>query len=139
IGDLDRSRELSILRAELAQRTHDLFHLRHVYSWIGQLETLRGRWAEAEQWLTQQEQILEALQSPEPRAVLCAYRGVLRYLQGRFGEAEQEFRSVVDLLQPTGSGTLVWYLGWRGLALAELGQREEALACYTELLALADA
>jgi DNA-binding CsgD family transcriptional regulator/tetratricopeptide (TPR) repeat protein len=139
IGDLDRSRELSILRAEYAQRTHDLFHLRHVYSWIGQLETLRGRWANAEQWFRQQEQVLAALQSPEPHAALHAYRGALRYLQGRFGAADQEFRQVVELLQPTGSGTLVWYLGWRGLVLAELGQRDAALACYTELFSLADA
>lgn len=139
IGDLNRSRELSILRAELARRTQDLFHLRHVYAWIGQLETLQGRWAEAEQWFAQQEPIVEGLQSPEPRAALCAYRGVLRYLQGQFEQAEQEFRHVVELLHPTGSATLVWHLGWHGLVLAELGRRDQALDCYMELHSLADA
>ncbi|MBC8163973.1 MAG: hypothetical protein H7Z42_22415, partial [Roseiflexaceae bacterium] len=139
MADLQRSRELSLLRAELAGRTRDLFHLRHVYAWIGQLATLQGHWAEAEQRFAQQEQILEGLQSPEPRAALWAYRGSLRYLQGRFNEAEQEFRHVVELLHPTGSGTLVWHLGWQGLVLAELGRRDQALNCYTELHTLADA
>jgi predicted ATPase/DNA-binding CsgD family transcriptional regulator len=137
-ADLDRSCAVSVLRAELARRTQDLFHLRHVYSWIGQLETLRGRWAEAERWFAQQEPIVEGLQSPEPRASLKAYRGILLYYQGRFGEAEQELREVVEMLRPTGSGTVVWYFGWLGLILVELGRRDEALGCYTELHALAE-
>jgi tetratricopeptide (TPR) repeat protein len=112
-GDLQRSIELSLRRAELARRTHDLFQLRHVYSWIGLLETLRGRWAEAGQSFA--------------------------YYQGRFTEAEQEFRDAVALVRPTGSGALVWFLGPLGLALAELGRRDEALARLTELHALAGA
>jgi DNA-binding CsgD family transcriptional regulator len=102
-------------------------------------DALQGRWAEAEQRFAEQEPIVEALQSPEPRAALRAYRGILRYLQGHFEAAEQEFRQVVELLQPTGSGTLVWHLGWYGLILAELGWRDEALECYRQLQALADA
>jgi ATP/maltotriose-dependent transcriptional regulator MalT len=136
-GDLDRSREVSLLRAELAQRTQDLYHLRHVYAWIGVLNTIQGRWTEAEQQFARQAQIVEGLQSPEPRASLLAFRGVFHYLQGCFGEAEHAFRQVVELLEPTGSATLVWYLGWRGLVLAELGQRDEALSCCTQLHALA--
>lgn len=138
-GDLNRSRELSIMRAQLAQRTQDPFHLRHVYAWLGFQETLQGRWAEAERWFAEREPIVDVLQSPEPRAALWAYRGVLRYLQGQFEEADQEFRRVVELLHPTGSGTLVWHLGWHGLVLAELGRGAEALNCYEELHALADA
>jgi predicted ATPase/DNA-binding CsgD family transcriptional regulator len=138
MADLEHSRELSLLRAELARRTQDLFHLRHVHAWIGQLATLQGRWAEAEQRFAQQEHILEGLHSPEPHATLHGYRGVLRYFQGQFDAADQQFRQVIELLQPTGSGTLVWHLGWRGLALAELGRRDEALGCFTELRRLAD-
>jgi ATP/maltotriose-dependent transcriptional regulator MalT len=139
LGDMNRSCELSILRAELARRTQDLFHLRHVYAWIGMQKTLQGRWAEAEHWFGEQEPIVEALQSPEPRAALGAYRGMLRYFQGRFDEAEQELRQVTELLKPTGSGTLVWYLGWHGLVLAELGRRDAALECYAQLDGLAEA
>jgi DNA-binding CsgD family transcriptional regulator len=63
---------------------------------------------------------------------------VLLYLQGQFDAADQQFRQVIELLQPTGSGTLIWHLGWHGLALAELGRRDEALGCFTELRRLAD-
>lgn len=137
MGDLERSRAVSFLRAEFAARTHDMFHLRHVFSWIGFQEMLQGRWSEAEERFAEQEQILEGHQSPEPRAVLHAYRGLLRYFQGRFSEGDQELGHGLDLLRPTGSGAHVWYLGWRGQILAELGRRDEALACFTELQALA--
>jgi predicted ATPase/DNA-binding CsgD family transcriptional regulator len=139
LGDMNRSRELSILRAELARRTEDLFHLRHVYSWIGIQETLQGRWAAAEQWFAEQEPIVDALQSPEPRATLSGYRGVLHYLRGEFVRADQEFGQVVELLRQSASGTLVWHLGWQGLVLAELGRRDQALECYRTLRRLADA
>jgi DNA-binding CsgD family transcriptional regulator/tetratricopeptide (TPR) repeat protein len=137
-AETERSIWASVLRAELAQRTQDLFHLRDVYSWIGLQEALRGKWPEAEQRFAQQEPIVEGLPTPEPRAELRSNRGILRYLQGRFAEAEAELRAAVDLLRPTG-GTLVWCLGWQGQALAELGRRDEALDCFAELHALADA
>jgi predicted ATPase len=41
-ADLDRARAVSLLRAELAQRTQDLFHLRHVYAWIGLQDVNQG-------------------------------------------------------------------------------------------------
>jgi predicted ATPase/DNA-binding CsgD family transcriptional regulator len=138
-GDIDRSREISFLRADLAQRTQDPFELRHVYSWAAFMEVQRGRWAEAERLFAQQEPIVEHLESPEPRATLLAWRGVLHSYQGRFAEAAQEYREAVDLLRPTGSGTLVWHLGRLALILAELGHGGEALALLTELRALADA
>ena len=137
-GDYERSREVSLLRAELARRSQDFFHLRHVYSWIGHLDTLQGRWAEAEHRFAQQEQIVEGLPSPEPRATLRLHRGILRYFRGRFVEAEQELRAVDDLLRPAGRAGLVWHLGWLGQVLAELGRQDEALGCLTELHALAD-
>jgi DNA-binding CsgD family transcriptional regulator/tetratricopeptide (TPR) repeat protein len=136
-GDVGRSRELTLLRAELAGRTHDPFTLRHVYSWLGQLAVLQGLWSEAEQLFAQQDDLLAGLPSPEPHAILRAQRGLLRYYQGRFDEAEREYRAAIALVQPTGSGTRVWYLGPFGLILAELGHRDEALACFSDLQALA--
>jgi ATP/maltotriose-dependent transcriptional regulator MalT len=138
-ADLDRSREVSLLRAELARRTQDPFHLRHVYAWLGLQDVVQGRWAEAEQWFARQEPVVDGLPAPEPRASLRAFRGMLRYYQGRFEEAEREYRDAVEQVRPTGSGTLVWYLGGLGLVLAELGQRDEALGYLMELHALADA
>jgi DNA-binding CsgD family transcriptional regulator len=64
---------------------------------------------------------------------------MLRYYRGQFEEAEREHRDAVALVRPTGSGTLLWYLGQLGLILAELGRRDEALSCLAELHALADA
>jgi predicted ATPase/DNA-binding CsgD family transcriptional regulator len=137
-GDLERSRAVSLVRAELARRTQDVFHLRHVYSWIGFQELLQGRWAEAERYFAQQEPVLDGLQGPEPHAALHAYRGLLHYFQARFAEGERELRAAFDLLRPTGSGTRLWYLGWHGQVLAELERRDEALACFAELEALAE-
>jgi ATP/maltotriose-dependent transcriptional regulator MalT len=122
----------------MARRTHDIFHLRHVYSWIGLLETLQGRWAEAEASFAQQEQIIEGLQSPEPRASLQLGRAIVHYYLARLAEAEHDLRDVIEALRPTGSPTLIWYLGWWGQILAELGRREEALTCFTELQALGE-
>ena len=139
LGDLDRSRQFSLLRAELAQRTQDLFHLRHVYAWVGFNEAQQGHWHEAEHYFMRQAEIVEGLSSPEPRATLRAYRGAAHYFQGRFQAAEQEYRQAIDLIRPTGSGALVWFLGRQALILAELGRREEALAGLDELYGLAEA
>jgi DNA-binding CsgD family transcriptional regulator/tetratricopeptide (TPR) repeat protein len=138
IGDLERSRELSLRRLDLADRTHDPFELRHVYSWIGGLEMLQGRWSEAERWFVQQESALEGLQTPEPLATLRANQGTLHYYRGQFAEAERAHSEAVALIRPMRLGQLVWYLGRLGLVLAEQQRREEALQCFAELQALAD-
>jgi predicted ATPase/DNA-binding CsgD family transcriptional regulator len=137
-GDFEQSRALSLQRAAQARRTQDLFHLRHVYAWLGFQDTLQGRWDDAERWFAEQAPVVEVLPSPEPRATLLTYRGVLHYLQGAFDAADELLRTVVALLKPTGSGTLVWHLGWHALVLAELGQHDEALRCLAELQRLSD-
>jgi DNA-binding CsgD family transcriptional regulator/tetratricopeptide (TPR) repeat protein len=136
-GDVDRSYAVSLLRAQLAERTHDPFALRHVYSWLGGMETLRGRWPEAEAMFARQGRVLEGLEGPEPHAILRAFRGLQHYYQGQFEEAALVYQGAVDLVRPTGSGTLLWYLGGLGLTLIELGRRDEALRCFAELHALA--
>jgi predicted ATPase/DNA-binding CsgD family transcriptional regulator len=137
LPDLDKSIEISRLRASLARRSHDVFHLRHVYSWIGLQEVLQGRWSLAERSFREQETIIEGLQSPEPFAALQLARCIMHYLRANFAEAEQQLGEVLQMLRPTGSGTLVWYLGWYGLILAELHRPDEALACLDELDLLA--
>jgi predicted ATPase/DNA-binding CsgD family transcriptional regulator len=132
-GDTNRSYEVSLLRIRLAQRTHDPFQVRHVYAWLGMVETQRGKWAEAEQWFAKQEEVLEGLQSPEPHAMLQAFRGHLCFFQGRFEEAAEALRHAVEQVRPTGSGALVWFLGPLGLVLVEMGQRDEAIDCFREL------
>ena len=137
-GDYERSRKVSLLRAELARRSQDFFHLRHVYSWIGHVDTLLGKWRDAQHWFAQQEQVIAGLQSPEPWASLHLARGIMLYFQARSAEAEQELRAVDDLVRPVGRAGLVWHLGWLGRTLAELGRYNDALDCLTELHALAE-
>jgi predicted ATPase/DNA-binding CsgD family transcriptional regulator len=137
-ADVAQSIEISRLRASLAQRTQDVFHLRHVYSWIGLQHALQGRWADAEQSFAEQERIVEGLPSPEPRAAIELGRGIMHYFQGRFVEGAQRLSEIVEFLRPTASTTIVWYLGWYGLHLVELGRDDEALACLAEAYALAD-
>jgi DNA-binding CsgD family transcriptional regulator len=87
---------------------------------------------------SEQDSIIVGLQSPEPHASMRLARGIMFYLQARFDEAEREFHDVVDLLRPTASSTLVWHLGWHGLVLTELGRAGEAIARFSELVALAE-
>jgi DNA-binding CsgD family transcriptional regulator/tetratricopeptide (TPR) repeat protein len=138
IPDLDRSRAVSLQRANLARRSQDVFHLRHVYSWIGLQDVLRGRWTEAEEWLTKQEDVLQGLHSPEPIAALQLSRCIMRYLRGDFVKAEQDLASVIEMLRPTASSTLLWYLGWHGLVLAEMERVGEATARFDELEVIAE-
>jgi tetratricopeptide (TPR) repeat protein/DNA-binding CsgD family transcriptional regulator len=138
-GNSDRSLEISLVRAQLAQRTQDPFLLRHVYAWIGINHTQLGHWAEAERMYDLQAQHVDSLVSPEPRALLHSYRGLHLYLRGQFAEAEVEQRQGIELLRPTASGTLSWHLGRFGLSLAELGRIPEALQCFEELAPLARA
>jgi DNA-binding CsgD family transcriptional regulator/tetratricopeptide (TPR) repeat protein len=138
-GDVNRAREVQFLRLDLARRTGDLYQLRHVDASLALLEMGQGRWAEAERFLARQEQILEDIQSPEPRATLHMERGMLHHFQGRFDEAERECRAAVDLVRAAAAGALIWFLGPLGLALAELGRRDDARDCFAESQALAEA
>lgn len=64
-------------------------------------------------------------------------RGWVAYWTGSFEEAVEELREAVGLLRAIGPGTLVYYLGPLGLALAAAGDRGGADAVAEELLALA--
>jgi DNA-binding CsgD family transcriptional regulator len=136
-GNLVRSRDLTLQRLQLAERTHDPFEFRHVYSWLGVLETLQGRWSEADAWFARQERALAGLQTPEPLATLRAGQGLLHYYLGQFDRAERAYRETIALLQPINPGSLVWYLGRLALVLIEMEAREEAVNCLAELQELA--
>jgi DNA-binding CsgD family transcriptional regulator len=69
--------------------------------------------------------------------MLLAYRGQFYYLQGRFEKAVAAYRNAIEQIRPTGSGAILWFLGPLGLVLAESGQRDTAIDCFSELETLA--
>ena len=73
-GDLQASVDVTLVREQAALRTQDLYQLRHVPGWLAQMAIFRGDWAEAERWLEQAQQVVDRLESPEPRAIAPARR-----------------------------------------------------------------
>ncbi len=118
---------------EAAQRSHDLYHLRHIYSMQAIGHIFGGRWAEAEQVLAQAQAVVEQLASPEPAAFLEVIHGMMAYYRGDYAAAEAALVKATASLRAIGPGALVWYLGWLGMAQAAQGKREAAQACRAEL------
>ncbi len=139
LGDLQRSWQLTDLRQELAERTHDLFLMRHVDSWKANMCVARGDWTQAEQLLARAEAVAEQLGSPEPLMLARWIGGRLAYYRGDLELAVGKLDAAVGMVRSASSGTLVWYLGGLAIALAELGQREKALAALAELEEIVDA
>lgn len=139
LGEIDRSAEANERRAELAQRSHDLFQLRHVDVWRGHLAMSRGEWAAAEAALDRAATLAARLGSPEPIMVARWFRGNLRYYQGRLEEARQDVSAALADVRAQGWGTLIWYVGGTARTLAELGRVSEAVVLFEELEALAGA
>jgi hypothetical protein len=74
-------------RVELAQRAHDQYQLRHVYSWGIFMGTVLGEWSAAETMFALQLPIVERLLGQEPSAFLHVCRGFYLYHRGRYEEA----------------------------------------------------
>jgi tetratricopeptide (TPR) repeat protein len=137
-GDLEKSREISVLRAEFAQRTHDLFQLRHVYSSMGVCLVLQAKWAEAQEWFAREQEIVDALDTPEPRADSLLTWAMLHCYTGHFQDAERALHEAVTLLRPVAPATLIWHLGWLAQTLTMLGRDTEAIDASRELEVLVE-
>jgi DNA-binding CsgD family transcriptional regulator/tetratricopeptide (TPR) repeat protein len=135
-GAIERSRQTTLRRLEFAQRCRDPFQLRHIYTWLAMLAGVQGRLAEAEQLLDREQVIVDRLASPEPRAWLQFCRGALAYERGDFAMADARLQEAMVMFRAIGPGTLVWYLGFLGMAHAALGKMVEVCACIDELEAL---
>ena len=137
-GDLTRSREVTLLRRQLAQRTDDPFLLRHVAIWLGVLAVFQGRWEEVQAHLAEAAPDVERVDSPEPRAFLHVLRGLLAYYTGRLNAALVEFQAAQATIRTLGSDAGLWFNGWTGMVLVELGRPAEATASFLELRRPAD-
>jgi ATP/maltotriose-dependent transcriptional regulator MalT len=135
-GALRRSRDVTIRRLALAERTHDAYQLRHVHSWLAFVGAFLGDMAEVDAQLDRAESIIERLASPEPLGFLRFVQGVVAVLRGEHAPAERRFAQSAGLFRAIGPGALVWYLGNLGLPLAVLGRVAEAHTCMDEVEAL---
>lgn len=135
-GHPRRSIDFSQRRLEFAQRTKDLYQLRHVYSWLAAMYYFTGDWAEAKELIAQAQPVVERLASPEPAAFLTHIRGLMAYEAGRFDEAEELQAATVTAVRAMGNATLIWYLPFLGLAQLAQNKRQQALACMDEVDAI---
>ncbi|HET7034437.1 MAG TPA: AAA family ATPase [Thermomicrobiaceae bacterium] len=132
-GELHHCRETLERRAAIAARVHDLYQLRHVYSWQALCHAMQGRLAESEQALAREQTIVERLASPEPLAYLRLARGGLAFQRGEYGEAASWFDQALAGFRAIGPSTVVWYLGFSALVQAMQGQVATARAAMDEL------
>lgn len=132
-GQIDRIDEYARKQIAFAGRTHDLFQLRHVYCWLAGMWCMRGDVEEMEQALSIQEEIVERLGAPDPRAYFDSVHGMVLVWRGEYLQAEPILRRAFDLYRVTNPSALPWNLGLHALALFALGREEEALAVRDEL------
>jgi DNA-binding NarL/FixJ family response regulator len=135
-GAIDQSRAVTRQRLAFAERSHDRYQLRHVYTWLAVCDGMQGELAEAEQWLDRAQAIVAHLASPEPLAYVLFCRGALAYERGDYAAAEDHLQEAIRLFREAGPGALVWYLGMLGLVQATQGKATEARACQDELESL---
>lgn len=76
-ADLQRYFEVIRLRVEYAERCRDLYQLRHAYTWNVARFMWQGEWEAADREIERAQTVVERLESPEPRAFLLYFRGVM--------------------------------------------------------------
>jgi DNA-binding CsgD family transcriptional regulator len=133
LGAIRRSGDAARQRLAFAQRCHDPYQLRHVYTWLAMIAGMSAEVSEAEQLMDKAQTIVERLASPEPLAWLQFGRGVFAYMRGAYAAAEKQLQEALEIFRAIGPGAVVWHLGWLCLVEAALGKVTEAHACADEL------
>ncbi|HEX3723159.1 MAG TPA: LuxR C-terminal-related transcriptional regulator, partial [Nitrolancea sp.] len=135
-GRLNRSGEIAQQRLDYAQRSHDTYQLRHVYTWLAIVDAMQGNIAQTSQRLDQAEVLAEQLASPEPIAYVNFCRVAFAYQQGDYARAETLSLAATDAFRQIGPSALVWYFGFLPIIRATAGKTAEARASLSELEAL---
>lgn len=138
-GNIARSEAISLRRLAFAEASHDSYQLRHVYTWLATCEAVRGRIAQAEEYLHLADSIVARLESPEPRAFVTFVRGGLALVHGDLAAAERYFAAALPIWRSIGPNALVWYLGFASLLPVAQGDAVAAAACLDELMRLLEA
>ena len=135
-GRLSRSRDITLRRLEFAERSHDRYQLRHVYTWLSIIDAMQGKIEQANQRLDQAQTFVEQLASPEPSAYVTFCRAAFAHQMGDYARAEELSLAATNAFRAIGPAALVWYLGFLGIIQAAAGKTQEARAALAELESL---
>ena len=138
-GALRRSLEMIDRRLMYAERTNDLYQLRHAHTWRVASAMGQGNWDEADRILDEAQAIAEPLAGTEPLAFVYNMRGAVAWFRGDYVGAEAWFTRSTTMFRDMGPTVLVWYLAPLGITQLTLGKRSAALACMAEVEILVDA
>ncbi|HSL69203.1 MAG TPA: LuxR C-terminal-related transcriptional regulator, partial [Longimicrobiales bacterium] len=136
LGQVDRSREISLRREAFALRCHQPYPLRYVYSWLAFLDAVQGSWIAASSKLELASAAVARMASHRPAAFLEQVRGFLAYQRGDFALAEQSMRIALETFRSRDPLEYVLCLGTLALALRSRGKNPEADACRDDLMSL---
>ncbi|MCC6387223.1 MAG: AAA family ATPase [Dehalococcoidia bacterium] len=125
-GELRAAERFGRKRLQVATAAHDVFGLRHAHSWLALLATSRGDWEEARTLLAEAEPVLARLTSPEPIGFIHVVRAFIEHRSGNDEAARAEITLALELLDPLGDGTLLWYGGLAALILVHAGRPAQA-------------
>jgi ATP/maltotriose-dependent transcriptional regulator MalT len=137
-GAMRRLERVLTQRLAFAERCHDPYQLRHVYTWLAVARGLRGDTDEAERLLDREARLVERLASPEPLAYVHFSRGALAQVRGDSATAEALIRQALATFREVNPHSLGWYLGWLCITLAAQDKQSEAAASMDELAGLID-
>ena len=135
-AQFQRTEQIAVQLIDLAERAQARYYLRHVYSLLFYLHMQQGNLGAAQQALMQAEQVVSALASPEPLALLQQCRAIGAYLSGDAAAMDAFMAEAITIFRALGPETLIWYLGLQALAKLECGAHAQARACRDELEAL---
>ena len=131
-GEVRRFFDLTERRVEFARRAHDLYQLRHAYSWSMARQIYEGNWAQVDEMLARAQAVVDQLAGPDPEAFLYNVRGGLAFSRGDYAAAEEWFTRSTAIFRRMGPGVLVWFIGPLLLTQQTRGKRREALATLAE-------
>jgi DNA-binding CsgD family transcriptional regulator/tetratricopeptide (TPR) repeat protein len=132
-GDVRRSEAINRLRIALAERCHDPYQLRHAASALAVVCSIQGRFAEADQQLTEARTVTERLASEEPLAFVRYIEARVARQRGEYARALESIHAALRTFRAMGPAALVWYLPLLGLIQHAVGDREGTIATMAEI------
>jgi DNA-binding NarL/FixJ family response regulator len=129
--------EVAARELAAARRSGDPHRLGWPTFWLAQAALGLARWDDARARATELADLGDRLGARRMVGQGHELLGLVAYWTGAFDEACVELAAGVDHLRRIGPGTLVYYLGPLGLALAAAGRTSEAEVVLAELEALA--